>query len=124
MGDGVKAPAKRARAHIEGANVSGRRRIGFGIPAADDDQILVNDAGAGEVDGLSKVISAQSLAQIDSSLLAKGGNDFARLCIERVEIMRYAGQDSTMLAVSPVGETAGRLLAGHPGIKFPEKLTG
>ena len=38
--------------------------------------------------------------------------------------MRYAGQDSTMLAVSPIGETAGRLLAGYPGVKFPEKLTG
>ena len=29
-----------------------------------------------------------------------------------------------MPAVSPVGETARRLLAGQTGIKFPEKRTG
>src|SRR5271154_5464645 len=58
MGDGVKAPAKLASTHIEGANVAWRRWVGFRIAAANDDQILVNHAGAGEVDGLRKVISA------------------------------------------------------------------
>src|SRR5664279_245026 len=42
MGDGVKSPAQGARMHIEGANISRRRGMGFGIPPANYDYVLVN----------------------------------------------------------------------------------
>ena len=91
----------------------------IGVPAAYDNQILVNDSGAGKGDGLGEVVAPQTFAQIDSSLLAKGRNGFARLCIEGIKIIHHAGQDAAMSAVIPVSNTAGRLTAVHSGIKFP-----
>jgi hypothetical protein len=52
----------------------GYRRWGRAGPrecAADDQQVLINDAGAGEDDGLLFGIAAQSFAQVDAAALPK-----------------------------------------------------
>src|ERR1700675_2064150 len=43
MGDGVEGPAKFSGANVESANIAGRGGEGFGIAAADDEQVFVDD---------------------------------------------------------------------------------
>ena len=120
----MKTPAKAAGANIEGANVAGRGWIGLRIAAANDNQILVNNSGAGESDGLGKIVSPKALPQIDSSLFAKGGNRFASFRIERIEIIHHSSQNPAMAAVTPVGNASRRLTAVNAGIEFPKQLSG
>src|ERR1700742_1354877 len=49
-GDGMEGPAQDSSAHIECTDISGRRRMGFRIRPADNDQILVYAAGRSEGD--------------------------------------------------------------------------
>src|SRR5712692_5014631 len=47
MRNGIASPAKRSRSNIKRATIPGRRRVGLRIAAADDNQILVDNAWAG-----------------------------------------------------------------------------
>src|SRR5580698_10276196 len=58
MRDGVEAPGQFAGAHVEGADVSRWRGMRLRIAAADDDEVLVDDAGRGQDDGLLFVVAA------------------------------------------------------------------
>ena len=115
----MKGPAKPAGAYIEGANVSGRGGVGLRIPAPDNDQILIDDAGTGEVYRLREVVSPQILPQIDSSLFAKTEDGFAGVCIERIEVMRHASQHAAVPAIRPIGNASRGLRAAYAGFEFP-----
>src|SRR5437667_3479004 len=52
MRNGVKRPAQLARANVEGTDVARGSGESFGIAAADNHQIFVNDRWAGEHNGL------------------------------------------------------------------------
>ena len=111
MRDGVEGPAQRAGADIEGADVAGRRGFGFRVATADDDEVLVDNAGSGESDGLLGVVAAQVLAQVDAALFAKTGDGFAGSWIERVEVVQHAREEAGTLAVGPVAQS--RAKAGY-----------
>src|SRR5580765_2136156 len=55
----VKRPAQLAGANVVSADVSGRGGQGFGIPAADDDQVLVHNSGAAQRDGLESRLASE-----------------------------------------------------------------
>ena len=77
MRNGVELPAQFAGADVVGADVAGRRGQRFGLPSAHYQQVFVNDAGAGEDDGLLCRIAAQIFAQIDAAVLAERRNRLA-----------------------------------------------
>ncbi len=62
MRDGVKGPAHSAGVHIEGADVTRRRGMGFGILSAHDDQVFVNRSRRAERNRLLLVGFAQAFA--------------------------------------------------------------
>ena len=66
-----KRPAQLAGVHVVGADIAGRRGMRLRVAAAHDDQVLVDDAGRGERDGLRLVVAAQILAQIDAAVFAE-----------------------------------------------------
>ncbi len=108
--DGMKRPAQFSGSHIKGSNIPRRRWRGFGIPAADDEQILINDPWAGEIDRLrSGRPASQVLAQIDSPVASEAGDGTARGRVERINKVHHANQDPFVLALGPVGESAVRL---------------
>ena len=124
VGNGVERPAQGSGAYIKGSNVPGRRRVGFGVCPADNDQILVDTPGRGELDGLLLVRLAQSFAQVDSSLLTKTGNRLTGGCIERVEIIACPGEDAALMAIGPIRDAAAQHASFKIGLEFPDQLAG
>ena len=57
-GLGFEEPELLAGAGVVGADISGRRRRRFGRTEANDDQILVDDAGRGHSDCLTRVVAS------------------------------------------------------------------
>ena len=55
------------------------------VAAADDQQILVDDAGRGERDRLLRRVAAQILAQIDAARRAEARDRLAGARVERVD---------------------------------------
>ena len=126
--NGVEAPANGAGAHVEGANIAGRRGMGFRVAPTDDDQVFVDDARGGERDGLLEVVAAtilgEALAQIDAATLAKRRHGGSGARIEAVEKVHDAGEDALLAAVGPVGEAARWLRTGDSGVELPFELAG
>jgi hypothetical protein len=89
-----------------------------------NDEIPVNDTRTRESNRLGKIVSTQSLPQIDSSLFAKRGNHFAGVCIECIQIVHHPGKDTAVLSVTPEGQSARWLTAVDTGIELPPQLTG
>ena len=63
MRNGMEAPAKRARAHIVGADVAGRRRKGLGHFSAHDNEVLVDEPGRVHGDGVGARVAAKVFAR-------------------------------------------------------------
>ena len=82
-----KVQRKRAGAHVVGANVPGRRRQALADAAADDQQILVDDAGRGQPNGLRLGGSAQIVAQVHAAVAAEARDRRARARVERVQVL-------------------------------------
>jgi hypothetical protein len=134
--DSVKAPAQRAGANVEGADIAWRGGVGFRIAATDDDEVLVDDAGSGEGDGLllefGVEVIAKAFAEIEAAIVGKVGNGFARRCVEGVEEVEDAGEDARTLAVGPIRKAAGGLRGAADGavmvidggVEGPEQLSG
>src|SRR5260370_42475655 len=68
--NGVEGPAKLAGAHIVGADVAWRSGQSFGIASADDDQVFVDDARAGQTSPLPFGTASQVSPQIYPSSLS------------------------------------------------------
>jgi hypothetical protein len=133
--DGMEGPAEGAGANVEGADVAGRRGMGFGVASSDDDEVFVNEAGSGESDGLLIVRFAQAFAEIDAAVVAEGGNGATGPRVESVEVVEDAGEDAAVVVVGaarPVREAAGGLgcaangavVTIDGGVEFPEQSAG
>ena len=104
--NGVERPAKPPGADVVGADVAARCRQALGRPAADDVQILVDDARRRQAHRLLLRISAQIEMKIDAAAAPEIGERFAGREIDRVDVAAKRGQQSLFFAVSPVGEAA------------------
>ncbi len=123
MRDGVKRPAQLAGSNIVGANVAGRRRESFGVASTEDHQVLVNDAGAGEIHRLgSSRRTAEIFTQVDAACISKRRDRFARGGVQSVDEVHDADEDAPVFAVGPVGQTAIRLCAANSGVELPQEL--
>src|SRR4029077_5768592 len=71
MRDGVEGPAPLARADVEGADVARRGGQSLAYSSAHDEQVLVDDAGRGEADGLFRGWPSQVLRQVDAATAAE-----------------------------------------------------
>src|SRR5882757_7138978 len=92
--------------------------------AAQDDQVLIDDAGRSECDRLLAVVTAEALSHVDAALLAKTLDGSAVARIECVEKVCDAGKEALLRTVCPPGEAANGLCAGHTGIEGPLQLAG
>ncbi len=57
-------------------------------------------------------------------MLAEGGDGLAGSGVEAVEEVHDAGKDAGLVAVGPVGDSAGGLRGGNAGVELPEELAG
>ena len=92
--------------------------------SADNQQVLVNDAGAGQDDGLLLGVAAQTFAEVDAAVAAEIGDWFAGAGVEGVDIALDGGEDTRRFAVGPVDHGAIRAVAGDAGVESPEKFSG
>ncbi len=105
--DGAEAPDELAGADVVGADVAGRGGMGFWIAATDDDEVFVDDAGRCEHGGLDLEVSAEVFAEVDTALLAEGGDGLASGGVEAVEVVHDAGEETRTAAIARA--------AGPPG---------
>src|SRR5271169_5057247 len=84
--DGVELPTKLAGAGVVGANVAVRGGKGFALAPADDQQVLVDNAGAGEAHGLLFGVAIQVHVEVDAALVAEAGEKFAGFGVERIDV--------------------------------------
>ena len=125
MRNGVENPAEFAGANVEGADIAGRRRERFGIAAAHDKKIFVNDSRAGEDHELrGSRFAAEPFAQIDAAVLSEGSDGFPGRDVDGIDKIHDADEDAFVPAVAPVRQAAIGLRPANAGIKFPEKFSG
>ena len=124
MRDGVEAPPQRASADIEGSDIARRRGVSLRIAATDDDEVLVNEAGGREGDGVLCVVAPQILAKIDSAIFGKVRDGFTGGGVKSVQVIQDPGEDAGMGAIGPVREAARRLAVFEAGIEGPDLLAG
>ena len=108
MRDRVERPAQRAGAHVVGADVAGRRRQPFADAAADDHEILVDDArrwsaGRSASPDRGPRPWRRSIRPLSPNVAI--GLPVAR--IERVEVLIDRGEDATVVAAGPVHQRRG-----------------
>src|SRR5260370_6938263 len=80
----VKAPSQFARAHIVRPDIARRRRKALRRPAADNQQILIDDSRRGERHRLLRRVAPQVLAQIDPPLPPEPRDRLAGTPVQRV----------------------------------------
>ena len=107
--NGVEDPAQFASSQVEGLNVARGRGMCFWFAAADDDQILVDDARCRERDGERAWVARKAFAKVDVAIVAERCDRLARVRIEAEKQVHYGGEDAALLAVCPVGDAASRL---------------
>src|SRR6185437_15254033 len=125
----VKGPAKLSSAKIECLNVTGGRRLGFRIAAADDDEVLVNHSGRCEGDGECAEVAlsagnSEAFAQINVAALAEAVDQVSGFGIEAVEEVHHACVNATVLTVVPVDDAASGLASNDTGIELPLQFSG
>ena len=120
----MERPAKFAGTGIESANVAGRRGKRFGIAAADNEEILVNDCRTGERNERFGIVAAEIFAKIDAAIFAEGWNGLAGCGVQRVNEVHYADQNALVIVGGPRGEAAVRLRADDTWIELPQNLAG
>jgi hypothetical protein len=107
------------RPHIERSNVSGWGRMRFRVRPAQDDQVFVDGAGRSQRYGLQPVVTAQSLAQVNSSILAKRGDSLAVGRVDRIQVISDARQNAAVMAICPVRNGPSLRSTWDPRIEFP-----
>jgi hypothetical protein len=98
--------------------------MGFRVPPAYDNQVLVNDAWAGQRNRQQAVIAAQIFAQINSSALSKCRNRLAGLSVKRIQKIGDRGEDAAIFAIRPIGKPSHWILAGDAGVELPNEPAG
>ena len=125
MRDGMKSPSQFSGANVEGSNISRRGRMSFGIAAAHDNQIFVDNA---------RDWSARKIAT---------GSRHGDLFVDRVfhilqtslsacrserpaayKKIRDGGENPAFFAISPIGKASHRIFACEAGIKLPDQVAG
>ena len=104
--DRMKCPAKLARTHIVGANISIRCRQTLRYGASEEEQIFVDRSGAGYRKGNILLRPFERLAQIDSPMSAKIGVSFASFCVDAEQFITGGYEDSCLRCVRPVGQAS------------------
>ena len=125
--DGVEDPPQCTCPQIVRTDVARRGRMRFGLAAADDDHVLVDNARRCERDGeCAEVglhsIDDQSFAKIDVAVLAKARDKVAGLGVEAVKKVHHASVDAAMLAVIPISQATRGLTSDNAGVEFPLQL--
>ena len=96
--------------------------VSFRSAKAENQVVLVKNAGCGECDSGLRVIGVEILAKVEPSALAKAGDRLACGRIQRIEEVHDVGKDTRLLAVRPIAQPTAWLTADIAGIKFPELL--
>ena len=123
MRNRMKTPLEFAGPRVVRADVAGRRRQVFRHAPAKDQQVLVDDAGRGEDNGLACRIASEIAVEIDPAAIAERRYRLAGPGIERVNVTRDCGIDSTIAgAVGPVHHAAVSALRLDARIKRPQVL--
>src|SRR6266704_455203 len=102
-------------------NSPGCRRS-FRVPAADDQQVLVDDSWTGQVHRLRPGgLTAEVLAQVNSALVSEAKDGSAGDRIQGVDEVHHTDEDPLILAPRPIRESAIRLGPARARIKLPEQ---
>src|SRR5262249_39061351 len=109
---------------VVGADVSRRRRQRLSDPSADDEQVLVNDAGVGETHRLCLWVTVEITSEIDPTVVAEGWYRRARAGVKRIEILIDSSKDPLVVAARPIDDSAVRPAPLNMGIERPERLAG
>ena len=94
MRNGVERPAHFAGAHVEGADIAGRRGQRLGISPAGDEHVFINHDGAGQRNERIGIFSAQIVAEIDAAVCAKARDRFSRGRVQRIDEIHDADDDA------------------------------
>src|SRR5262249_42424229 len=126
MRNGVEGPAELAGANVVGANVAGGRGQSFRVAPANDDEVFVDDTGAGESNPGRRERTAKIFAQVDAAGGAERGNGFAGGGVERIEKIHHADEDALVGGswAGPESQAARGLRADDAGIEGPDELAG
>ena len=123
--DGMKGPAQLPGSHVKCPYVTGRRWRSLGVPATDDQQVLVNGRRTGQVNRLrSGGLAAEILPQVDAALVSKACDGPAGDRIQGINKVHDSDEDAPVLAISPICQSAVRLGSFYAGIKLPEQVAG
>ncbi len=118
VGDGMKAPAQLAGAHIVGADIAVRSGMRLRRAEADDDHVFVDRSGRGQYGEVAgEVLIPEILAQVDAAAFAEAGDRLAGRRIERVEMVHHTGEEDALTAVGPVREATAWLRGLYSGIE-------
>jgi len=94
----------------------------FRLASPDDNDVLIDDAGAGKRDRNSSRIATQTFAQIDSAILSKRRNGFPGAGVQRVQKVHHPGKNASALPIRPIREPSGGLCPLNAAVKLPKKL--
>ena len=127
--DGVEDPAQCTRPQIVCPDVARGRGMRFGLAAANDDHVFVDNPRRCERDGEGAEIGLQSFddqafAKIDVAVFTKARDQVAGFGVEAVEKVHHAGVDAAMLAVIPIRQAACGLAGDDAGVELPLQLAG
>ena len=89
------------------------------VAAANDDEVLVDDSGSGERDGLLFVVAAQLLAQIDAAVFSEARDGLTGFGVKAVEEIHDSGEDACGLTAAPVSDAARGLSCIDAGVELP-----
>ena len=119
----VWKPAERAGVDVERADVAVGGGEAFGLSAADDEEVLEDDAGGSEADGLLFRVALEALMEVDAAGGSEGGDGSAGFGVEGIDVATEGGEDAGVTRVGIEGHAADAL-AGGLGIEGPDGFAG
>src|SRR5205823_5669652 len=106
MRNRVERPAQLPGADVIRADVAGRCGQPLADATADDDGVLVDDAGRRQADGLLAQVAAEIETKINAPFLAERLNRRACRGVQRIDVLISGGKHTAFGAVGPVHDAS------------------
>ena len=127
-GNRVEGPAQRPGSHVVRPHVARRRREALRRPAADDEQVPVDDPWRPERDH-QLLAGPEAVPHVDSPALAERRNGVSRRGVQGIEKLLHRDEDPLVRAIAPVDDSAcATTFAPHLSppvrVEAPQQLAG